>query len=153
MLELHTRFLGAAFIGKLGLGGDYSYPYREEGTVCVLHPREASPSSNFWSLSPLSLSWLPFCSLSLIKRAEKAREVQCTNNQHQILLAILGVVQDNQELMPTSDSMWATINVPAESRLCLTNGTKDTLRESTLYGYDYNNYASGRTVVRFLGSC
>ncbi len=71
------------------------------------------------------------------KAREKARQTQCTNNQRQITTALLMYAQDNNELLPTGDAVWGSINMDRGVLLCPTLGTK------IANGYGYSMKVSG----------
>ncbi len=68
------------------------------------------------------------------KAREKARQTACTNNQKQIVTALLMYAQDNNELLPTADNVWGAINLDRGVLICPTAGTK--IKNG--YGFDGN---------------
>jgi prepilin-type N-terminal cleavage/methylation domain-containing protein/prepilin-type processing-associated H-X9-DG protein len=58
------------------------------------------------------------------KAREKARQTSCTNNQKQIVTAILMHAQDHEEIMPGASAVWGDIDLPKAALLCPTAGTK-----------------------------
>ena len=71
---------------------------------------------------------------------EKARQSTCTNNQRQILTALLIYAQDNDELLPSSANVWQSINLGKGVLQCPTKGLK------TLNAYVYNNMWAGKAL-------
>jgi prepilin-type N-terminal cleavage/methylation domain-containing protein/prepilin-type processing-associated H-X9-DG protein len=66
------------------------------------------------------------------KAREKARQTTCQNNQRQIATAILMYAQDHEEVLPTLDTVWGDLALPAGVLICPTAGKKVTT------GYSYN---------------
>ncbi len=58
------------------------------------------------------------------KAREKARQTSCLNNQKQILTAVMIVAQDNNEMIPSSDTFWGALNLDKGVLICPTAGTK-----------------------------
>ncbi|HEX2950195.1 MAG TPA: prepilin-type N-terminal cleavage/methylation domain-containing protein, partial [Armatimonadota bacterium] len=77
------------------------------------------------------------------KAREKARQTQCMNNQKQITTAIQMYVQDNEEKLPKSASVWSDLNVPAKVLQCPTAG------KNVSNAYCFNNSLSGLAVGQF----
>jgi len=71
------------------------------------------------------------------KAREKARQTSCTNNQKQIVTAMLMYVQDHEEMMPSSDTVWGDINLDKGVLVCPTAGKK------LANGYAYNRQVAG----------
>lgn len=71
------------------------------------------------------------------KAREKARQTTCISNQKQIALAIIMSIQDNNESMPPSSTVWSTLAIPANVKTCLSQGL-----ETNGAAYVYNNYLS-----------
>ena len=63
---------------------------------------------------------------------EKARQTTCTSNQRQIVASILMYMQDHDERMPNTSTMWQSINVDPGLLICPTKG------KSVPFAYDYN---------------
>ena len=58
---------------------------------------------------------------------EKARTTACLNNQKQIVTNILIYAQDNDEMLPPPEKVWTSMNLPAKTLVCPTQGgTKNT---------------------------
>ncbi|HEX2950830.1 MAG TPA: prepilin-type N-terminal cleavage/methylation domain-containing protein, partial [Armatimonadota bacterium] len=77
------------------------------------------------------------------KAREKARQTQCMNNQKQMTTAIQMYVQDNEEKLPKSDSVWSDLDIPAKVLQCPTAG------KNVANAYCYNNSLSGLSVGQF----
>ncbi len=58
------------------------------------------------------------------KAREKARQTTCLNNQRQIATSILMYAQDHDELLPTADGVWGTLNLAKGVLICPTAGKK-----------------------------
>ncbi len=71
------------------------------------------------------------------KAREKARQTACLNNQKQIITALLMYAQDNSELLPSTDTVWGSLNMDRGVLICPTKGTK------TPNGYGYSNFIAG----------
>jgi len=71
------------------------------------------------------------------KAREKARQTQCLNNQRQIVLAVTMYAQDHDELLPTADTIWGSINLDRGVLKCPTAGTK------IPNAYAYSKYIAG----------
>ena len=69
---------------------------------------------------------------------EKARATACLNNQRQIVASLLMYVQDNDEMLPTSDKAWGQItpNLSPKVLICPTQGGSKNC-------YVFNNDLSG----------
>jgi len=70
-------------------------------------------------------------------RGEKARQSTCSSNQRQIAAAIQMYVQDHEETLPGSATIWQDINVDSGVLVCPTAGKKYP------NGYGYNRSVSG----------
>ncbi len=68
---------------------------------------------------------------------EKARQTTCTSNQRQINAAIHMYIQDHEELLPASATVWKDLNIDAGVLVCPTLGA------DTPNGYVYNAYLGG----------
>ena len=68
---------------------------------------------------------------------EKARQTACLNNQRQIATAIQIWAQDNDQMMPSSSSVWQNTGLSGAVLQCPTKGTK------VGNGYVYSNAVSG----------
>jgi len=71
------------------------------------------------------------------KAREKARQTTCISNQKQIALAIMMAVQENDETLPTAESVWSDIGVSGKALQCPTAG------KSVANAYGYNFGVSG----------
>ncbi len=71
---------------------------------------------------------------------EKARQTTCTSNQRQIDAAVAMFVQDHEETLPTSSTVWNDLNVDAGVLICPTAGKTQT------NGYGYNSVLSGKAL-------
>lgn len=87
------------------------------------------------------------------KAREKARQTQCTNNQRQIGISILAFVQEHDEVLPTIDQVWKSINygsLGSASNLALQTKSATVLRcpnlTSIANGYVYNIKLSGKNL-------
>ena len=85
------------------------------------------------------------------KAREKARQTQCQNNQRQIAVAVLGYVQEHDELLPTADQIWKSISytsLGSSSNQALLAAAGSILRcpnlTSNANGYVYNVKLSGK---------
>jgi prepilin-type N-terminal cleavage/methylation domain-containing protein/prepilin-type processing-associated H-X9-DG protein len=58
------------------------------------------------------------------KAREKARQTACLNNQKQITTSILMYVQDHEELFPSNETVWGSINMDKGVLICPTYGNK-----------------------------
>ena len=67
---------------------------------------------------------------------EKSMQSACLSNQKQIATAILMYVQDNDETMPSSSTVWKNVNLGAAVLVCPTKG------KSFPNGYVFNNTLS-----------
>jgi len=74
------------------------------------------------------------------KAREKARQTACLNNQKQIVTGIMMYAQDHDELLPTSDTVWGSINMDKGVLMCPTAGTK------IKNAYGFNNLFSGKAL-------
>jgi prepilin-type N-terminal cleavage/methylation domain-containing protein/prepilin-type processing-associated H-X9-DG protein len=78
------------------------------------------------------------------KAREKARQTACMNNVRQIALSINIYAQDNDEILPASDTVWGGIKVDKGVLQCPTAGTKianaygfnDTVSDKAIGAYD-----------------
>lgn len=77
------------------------------------------------------------------KAREKARQTQCVNNQKQIVTAVLMYVQEHEEKLPQSTSIWTDVDVPAKVLQCPTAG------KNVKNAYVYNNAISGLALGAF----
>ncbi|HEX2950829.1 MAG TPA: prepilin-type N-terminal cleavage/methylation domain-containing protein [Armatimonadota bacterium] len=77
------------------------------------------------------------------KAREKARQTQCMNNQKQITTNIQLYVQENEEKLPKSASVWSDLNIPAKVLKCPTAG------KNIDNAYCYNNSMSGKAIGQF----
>ncbi len=71
------------------------------------------------------------------KAREKARQTACLNNQKQIVTALLMYAQDNNELLPSTATIWGSIGLDRGVLICPTAGTK------IANGYDYDSLVAG----------
>ncbi len=85
------------------------------------------------------------------KAREKARQTQCANNQRQIAIAILGYVQEHDEVLPTANDIWSGISyssLGSSANLALASTPASILRcpntPTKANGYVYNVKASGK---------
>jgi len=85
------------------------------------------------------------------KAREKARQTQCANNQRQIAIAILGYVQEHDEVLPTANDVWSGISYSSlisSDNLALAATSASVLRcpniPAKANGYVYNVKASGK---------
>lgn len=69
------------------------------------------------------------------KARDKARQTGCLSNQRQIALAIAMNVQDNEETMPASASVWKDISISGKILKCPS-------KTKLANGYVYNHYVS-----------
>ena len=74
------------------------------------------------------------------KAREKARQSACISNQKQIALAATIWTQENDEKLPTSDTFWASMQMPAKVLICPTRG------KGQANGYCYDNALNGVTL-------
>ncbi len=74
------------------------------------------------------------------KAREKARQTACLNNQKQITTALMMYAQDNNELLPTTDAVWGSLNMDRGVLICPTAGTK------VLNGYGYGAAVAGKAL-------
>jgi prepilin-type N-terminal cleavage/methylation domain-containing protein/prepilin-type processing-associated H-X9-DG protein len=68
---------------------------------------------------------------------EKARQTTCTSNQRQIAASIAMYVQDHEEALPLTASVWNDIKVDAGVLICPSKG------KNTTNGYVYNGRIAG----------
>ncbi len=68
---------------------------------------------------------------------EKARQTTCTSNQRQIAASISMYVQDHEETLPLSSTVWNDIKVDPGVLICPTKG------KNTTNGYVYNSRIAG----------
>ena len=54
------------------------------------------------------------------KAREKSRQTACTNNLRQMLVSFTTYMQDNDEITPSSQSVWKVMNLPAATLQCPT---------------------------------
>jgi prepilin-type N-terminal cleavage/methylation domain-containing protein/prepilin-type processing-associated H-X9-DG protein len=78
------------------------------------------------------------------KAREKARQTSCTNNQKQIVTAALMYAQDHDEMLPTFDAFWGSINLDKGVLICPTAGAK--LPIAYCYNAGNNYHLSGRAL-------
>ena len=71
---------------------------------------------------------------------EKARQSTCTSNQRQLAAAITMYVQDHDETLPLTASIWSNINVDSGILICPTKG------KTVPNGYVYNTFVAGKTL-------
>ncbi|MEI6519026.1 MAG: prepilin-type N-terminal cleavage/methylation domain-containing protein [bacterium] len=71
---------------------------------------------------------------------EKARQTTCTSNQRQIAATIQMYVQDHEEILPSSATIWSDIKVDPGVLVC------PTLGKSTPNGYGYSWWVSGKAI-------
>ncbi len=71
---------------------------------------------------------------------EKARQTTCTSNQRQIAASISMYVQDHEEMLPNSSSVWSDIKVDPGVLVCPSKG------KGTANGYVYNGKAAGQSI-------
>ena len=71
---------------------------------------------------------------------EKARQSVCLNNQRQLTTSVLIYAQDNDEMFPPAQNVWASMALPAGVLMDPTKGSK------TLNAYVYHSYLSMRAV-------
>ena len=74
------------------------------------------------------------------KAREKARQTSCLNNQKQIVTATMMYAQDNNEMLPSADTFWGSINLDKGVLICPTKGTK------TPNGYVYDSFIAGKAL-------
>ena len=77
------------------------------------------------------------------KAREKARQAACTSNQKQIALAVQIYTQENDETLPSDQTVWADIQVPAKVLICKTKGSK------TPNAYVYSCQVAGKKLGEF----
>ncbi len=65
---------------------------------------------------------------------EKARQTTCISNQRQLTASLMMYVQDNDEQLPTSGSVWQELNLDPGVLICPTAG------RSKVNGYGFNEY-------------
>lgn len=87
------------------------------------------------------------------KAREKARQTQCANNQRQIAIAIMGYVQEHDEILPTANDVWSGISyssLNSSSNVALASVSASVLKCPNLSakanGYVYNVKASGKSL-------
>jgi prepilin-type N-terminal cleavage/methylation domain-containing protein/prepilin-type processing-associated H-X9-DG protein len=66
------------------------------------------------------------------KAREKARASTCTNNQKQLVTAILMYAQDHEEVLPATATIWGDVSLDKGVLICPTKGKR------TANGYGYN---------------
>ncbi|MEI6519531.1 MAG: prepilin-type N-terminal cleavage/methylation domain-containing protein [bacterium] len=71
---------------------------------------------------------------------EKARQTTCTSNQRQIAASIAMYVQDHEEILPGTSTIWSDIKVEPAVLICPTKG------KSTTNGYVYNYIVAGSAI-------
>ncbi len=71
---------------------------------------------------------------------EKARQTTCTSNQRQLAASIQMFVQDHEETMPQSSTVWQDLNVDAGILICPTKG------KSVPNGYVYSALVAGQAM-------
>ncbi len=71
---------------------------------------------------------------------EKARQTTCTNNQRQIAASLQMYVQDHEETLPGTSTIWSDIKVDPGVLICPTKG------KSTPNGYVYSSVNAGSSV-------
>ena len=74
------------------------------------------------------------------KAREKARQTNCMNNQRQLATSILIYVQDHDELLPLSGSVWSDINALPAILICPTAGKKLPI------AYKYDGVIAGHSI-------
>ncbi|HEX2948524.1 MAG TPA: prepilin-type N-terminal cleavage/methylation domain-containing protein, partial [Armatimonadota bacterium] len=77
------------------------------------------------------------------KAREKARQTQCTNNVKQMTTGIQMFVQENEEKLPQSATVWNDLGLPAKVLKCPTAG------KNIDNAYCYNNILSGKALGQF----
>jgi prepilin-type N-terminal cleavage/methylation domain-containing protein len=58
------------------------------------------------------------------KAREKARMTSCLNNQRQLAMGILIYAQEHEELLPTLEQVWGSLNLDPGIYVCPTFGKK-----------------------------
>jgi prepilin-type N-terminal cleavage/methylation domain-containing protein/prepilin-type processing-associated H-X9-DG protein len=71
---------------------------------------------------------------------EKARQTTCTSNQRQIAATLQMYVQDHEETLPSSGTVWSDIEVDPGVLICPTKG------KVTPNGYGYYESRSGQSI-------
>jgi prepilin-type N-terminal cleavage/methylation domain-containing protein/prepilin-type processing-associated H-X9-DG protein len=71
---------------------------------------------------------------------EKARQTTCTSNQRQIAATLQMYVQDHEETLPSSGTVWSDIEVDPGVLICPTKG------KGTPNGYGYYESRSGQSI-------
>ena len=74
---------------------------------------------------------------------EKARTTACINNQRQLIAAVQIYLQDNNEILPDSHTIWQNINLAPGVLICPTKGT------TTPNAYVYSNVLSGQALGNY----
>ncbi len=74
---------------------------------------------------------------------EKARQTTCTSNQRQIAATMQMYVQDHDETLPSTTSVWTGTSLDSGVLVCPTKG------KSTPNGYGYNSYIAGQSLGDF----
>jgi len=75
------------------------------------------------------------------KAREKARQTACLNNQKQIATSVLMYAQDQDELLPTSTTVWGSLGLDKGVLMCPTAGTK--IKNAYVYNNKYSGSALG----------
>ncbi|MHB0935965.1 MAG: prepilin-type N-terminal cleavage/methylation domain-containing protein [Armatimonadota bacterium] len=75
------------------------------------------------------------------KAREKARQTQCANNVRQIVIGIQMATQDNDNILPSKDAVWAVNNLPPKAVACPTYGMNKGI------GYAYNAWMAGKCIT------
>ncbi len=71
---------------------------------------------------------------------EKARQTTCTSNQRQISATVSMYVQDHEETMPSTASVWSDLKLDPGVIVCPSKG------KNTPNGYVYNGFISGKSL-------
>jgi prepilin-type N-terminal cleavage/methylation domain-containing protein/prepilin-type processing-associated H-X9-DG protein len=76
---------------------------------------------------------------------EKARQSTCISNQRQLAASITMYVQDHEETLPGTASVWRDINADSQILICPTAG------KSLLVGYIYNSTTDSTDTLNVAG--
>ncbi len=71
---------------------------------------------------------------------EKARQTTCSSNQRQISAVIQMYVQDHEETLPTTASVWSTLSIDPGVLICPSKG------KSMTNGYVYSGFVGGKAL-------
>ncbi len=74
---------------------------------------------------------------------EKARQTTCTSNQKQIIATLQMYIQDHEETLPTTATVWSGTSLDPGVLICPTKG------KNTVNGYGFNSYLGGQSIGDF----